>query len=252
MSQSLGATNSLYSHWPRRAGTRNSPVFEVALPAARAIFTTRHGGQSHGAFTSLNLGLNTPDDKEAVRQNIDAIKREFGLSSLQLLNQVHGDQLEEIEANDHGTIPIADAAVTVERNVGLLITGADCPTVVLASEHRLAALHCGWRPVASGLIEKVVRAFAGEKFDAAIGPGICQEHFEVGPDVIAAMGAGAESFTQGRQFDLIGAIRHRLEVAGADSVQVIDRCTYCEPDLFFSHRRDGNETGRQAGVAWRI
>jgi polyphenol oxidase len=29
-------------------------------------------------------------------------------------------------------------------------------------------------------------------------------------------------------------------------------CTLCgDPDLFFSHRRDGGVTGRQAGVVWR-
>jgi len=30
----------------------------------------------------------------------------------------------------------------------------------------------------------------------------------------------------------------------------VDACTSCRADLFFSHRRDGPETGRQAGVVW--
>lgn len=227
-------------------------MFEIALPAARAIFTTREGGVSAEPFSSRNLGLKTGDEKAIVRQNIDDLKRELGLSSMQLLNQVHGSYVERIEANDHGTIPIADAAVTSERGVGLLITGADCPTVILASEKRLAAVHCGWRPVSSGLIEKVVREFAGERFTAAVGPGICQEHFEVGPEVLEAMGPSASDFTVGRNFDLVGAIKHRLGHAGAGVVHGIDRCTFCEPELFFSHRRDGEQAGRQAGVAWRI
>jgi copper oxidase (laccase) domain-containing protein len=34
-------------------------------------------------------------------------------------------------------------------------------------------------------------------------------------------------------------------------VEVIERCVHCEPDTFFSHRRDGGVTGRQAGVIVR-
>ena len=27
-------------------------------------------------------------------------------------------------------------------------------------------------------------------------------------------------------------------------------CTSCNPELFYSHRRDGERTGRQAGLVW--
>jgi YfiH family protein len=194
----------------------------------------------------------TDDDEVVVRRNIDTLKRELGLESLQLLQQVHGDTVQTVTAATHGTIPIGDAAVTGERGVGLLITGADCPTVFLASEERLAALHCGWRPVAAGIIERAARSFAGARFEAAIGPGICQDHFEVGEEVVAAMGADGAAHTTGRQLDLRGVIRARLQRLGAGHIHTVDRCTHCEPEFFFSHRRDGAPTGRQAGVAWRI
>lgn len=227
-------------------------MFEVELPASRAIFTTRTGGHSAAPFDTRNLGLFTEDDEATVRRNIDALKDEFNLSTLQLLQQVHGEIVETVTPATHGTIPIADGAVTTERGAGLLITGADCPTVFLASEQRLAALHCGWRPVAGGIIEIAAQMFAGEPFHAAIGPGICQDHFEVGPEVIEAMGPDGTEHALGRQLDLIGVIRARLERAGAEHVHTVARCTHCEPELFFSHRRDGGATGRQAGVAWRI
>jgi YfiH family protein len=222
------------------------------MPAARAIFTTRLGGKSEGPYAARNLGLFTDDDDEVVSENINALKEELELEALQVLQQVHGDQVQLVGPASHGTIPIADAGVTTERDVGMLVTGADCPTVVMASENRLAIVHCGWRPVASDLIEKVAEEFGGEEFHAAIGPGICQKHFEVGPEVIEAMGPGAERFADGRQLDLVGLIADRLERAGADNVHTVKRCTYCEPELFFSHRRDAGVTGRQAGVAWRI
>jgi hypothetical protein len=44
--------------------------------------------------------------------------------------------------------------------------------------------------------------------------------------------------------------RRLLERAGVGEVEVSELCTSCEPELFYSHRRDGGDTGRQAGVVW--
>ncbi|MDQ3739924.1 MAG: polyphenol oxidase family protein, partial [Actinomycetota bacterium] len=46
--------------------------------------------------------------------------------------------------------------------------------------------------------------------------------------------------------------RERLLAAGVEQVHDSGLCTMCgDPSLFFSHRRDGGRTGRQAGIAWR-
>jgi YfiH family protein len=227
-------------------------MFEVDLPGARALFTTRLGGNSSGSFDSRNLGLLTEDDATVVRRNIDELKEELGLPTMQLLQQVHGDLIEHVSPATAGTIPIADGAITTERLAGILITGADCPAVMIASEHRLAALHCGWRPVAADIIEAAAEQFGDEEFEAAIGPGICVDHFEVGPEVIEAMGPDGVEHSSGRQLDLRAVIEARLRRAGAKHIHMVDRCTYCEPEYFFSHRRDNGVTGRQAGIAWRI
>jgi copper oxidase (laccase) domain-containing protein len=50
--------------------------------------------------------------------------------------------------------------------------------------------------------------------------------------------------------DLRVVARRLLAEAGVDDVAVSELCTSCEPDLFFSHRRDRGRTGRQAGIAW--
>lgn len=227
-------------------------MFEVPLPGARALFTTRLGGSSSAPFDSRNLGLLTDDDETVVSRNIDQLKGELDLPTMQLLQQVHGGAIEQVSSATIGTIPIADGAITTERLHGLLITGADCPAVMLASENRLAALHCGWRPVAAGILEEAVVHFNVEEIHAAIGPGICQDHFEVGQEVIDAMGEDGPTHADGRQLDLRGIIETRLKRAGVANVHIVDRCTHCEPEYFFSHRRDNGITGRQAGVAWRI
>lgn len=227
-------------------------MFEVDLPGSRVVFTTRTGGCSEGPFASRNLGVHTKDEPHLVTRNIELLRKDLELESIQLLRQVHGSVIEPLDRPGRADVPIADGAAVTERHRPLLVTGADCPSVFLASSERLIALHCGWRPVAGGIIEAAAELFEDEAFRAVIGPGICQEHFEVGPEVVQAMGERGEDFADGRQFDLPGMIRHRLERAGAGTVHVIDRCTFCEPELFFSHRRDGQLTGRQAGVAWRI
>ncbi|MBJ7457632.1 MAG: laccase domain-containing protein [Thermoleophilaceae bacterium] len=227
-------------------------MFEVPIPGGRALFTTRLGGSSTGSYASRNLGLLTDDDDVIVRGNIEQLKQELGLSTIQLLEQVHGDTIEEISSATTGTIPIADGMFTGERGMGMLITGADCPAAFLASETRLVALHCGWRPVAAGIVEKGAEVFRGERFEAVIGPGICQDHFEVGPEVVQEMGEDGVAHSDGRQLDLRGIIETRLKRAGAARVHTVDRCTHCEPEYFFSHRRDNGVTGRQAGIAWRV
>jgi YfiH family protein len=62
-------------------------------------------------------------------------------------------------------------------------------------------------------------------------------------------GHGPES-TPSRHLDLAAVARHQLRRAGlANSrVQVVDLCTACRPELFFSHRRDGGKTGRMMAV----
>lgn len=207
---------------------------------------------SDAPYDSRNLGLLTDDDETVVRRNIDQLKNELDLRAMQLLRQVHGAEIEDVSSATTGTIPIADGAITTERLHGLLITGADCPAVILASENRLAALHCGWRSVATGIIEQAVNHFNGEEIHAAVGPGICQDHFEVGQEVIDAMGEDGPAHADGRQLDLKGIIETRLLRSGAADVHIVDRCTHCEPEYFFSHRRDDGTTGRQAGVAWRV
>ena len=50
--------------------------------------------------------------------------------------------------------------------------------------------------------------------------------------------------------DLVAVARALLGRAGVESVESADLCTSCNPELFFSHRRDEGRTGRQAGIAW--
>jgi copper oxidase (laccase) domain-containing protein len=85
---------------------------------------------------------------------------------------------------------------------------------------------------------------------AAIGPGIGPCCYEVGEEVLAAFGGLGKDVADGRMLDLTEVARRLLADAGVTAVDAAGLCTSCEEDLFFSHRRDGERTGRQGGFAW--
>ena len=115
---------------------------------------------------------------------------------------------------------------------------------VLSSPTRVAMLHCGWRGLAAGILERALERF-DERPAASIGPGIGPCCYEVGQEVFAAFGMAVAA-----TIDLKAIARARLEAGGVEQINDVGMCTSCRPDLFFSHRRDGGVTGRQAGIAW--
>jgi YfiH family protein len=142
-----------------------------------------------------------------------------------------------------------DGQTTTLRGLALLIMVADCLPIALVSPSRVSMLHCGWRPLAGGIVEEAIAGF-DELPRAVIGPGIGQCHYEVGHEVLVEF-ADLDGVADGRMLDLKKVAAAKLRAAGVEDVQTVDRCTYCEEDEFFSHRRDKGVTGRQCGMVWR-
>ena len=71
----------------------------------------------------------------------------------------------------------------------------------------------------------------------------------VGEEVLAAF-SDVEGVSSGRMLDLTAVGRAQLAEAGVGEIRDSGLCTSCEQDLFYSHRRDGERTGRQAGLVW--
>jgi polyphenol oxidase len=229
----------------------------LELPGARAIFSTRQGGVSEGPYASLNLGILTDDAPEHVVENRARLAGEAGVDAARIVMgwQVHGTDLREWDGPDpqaaYGQpggkeLPRVDGHLTTEAGLGLLVLVADCYPVALSDGKRAAMLHCGWRPLAGGIIEKAVAAFDSPPA-AAVGPGVGGCCYEVGPEV-AERFAGVLGAVDGRMLDLRRVIDARLRAAGVSAIEHLDRCTSCEAELYFSHRRDRGLTGRQGGL----
>ncbi|MGI8580109.1 MAG: polyphenol oxidase family protein [Solirubrobacteraceae bacterium] len=224
------------------------------LPGAHVLFTTRLGGVSSGPYESLNLGLLTDDAPDDVRENRRKLSAFTGLPPTALAHghQVHGTSVRRVrEAPGADDEPEdADGQATALDRVAPMVLAADCLPIALATTGAVAMVHAGWRGLAGGVIEEGIAALrelaADGPITAAIGPGARPCCYEIGDEVRAALGQS------GRTADLPGAATERLAAAGVGPIHDVGLCTMCsDPKMFFSHRRDGGVTGRQAGLIWR-
>jgi len=220
------------------------------------VFTTRRGGVSEGPYASLNLGRKTGDDVERVDENrrracteIDADPERLALNY-----QVHSAVVRRAQESERGGVR-ADGLWTEEPGLPVLALSADCLPVALVRVNgatpAVCVLHAGRIGLLAGILEAGVTALGGT-LAAAIGPAIGPCCYEVGEEVATPYRArfGAE-IVRGRKLDLWQAAERVLRDAGVERVERFDLCTACNPELFFSHRRDGKPRGVQ-GVLARV
>lgn len=186
-----------------------------------------------------------------------AAEARFDPRLLRQARQVHGARVIDAAEYPEGAMAEADALVGGAGSiVGIRV--ADCVPILVAEETtgRVAAIHAGWRGTVAGVIAaamQALRAPAGARIIAAIGPCIGPCCFEVGADVgrTIAEAAGSDSViarTSGEKMfvDLRKAVRLMLLREGLpnDAIEDVAGCTRCEKDLFFSYRREGAASGR--------
>lgn len=236
------------------------PVILPDWPApacVKALQTTRLGGVSQGSYASLNLGDHVKDLPQHVAANRQLLSP-YLPSEPVWLNQVHGVRV--IDAALSSCLESADASFSTRKQVVCVTMTADCLPVLLCDQAGsvVAAVHAGWRSLCDGVIEATVKAMPVEPATlmAWLGPAIGPQAFEVGSEVRAqfmAQDAQAEHAFQahGEKWlgDLYTIARQRLSRLGVTQVYGGGRCTYGEPETFFSFRRDG-DTGRMASLIW--
>jgi YfiH family protein len=176
--------------------------------------------------------------------------------------QVHEADVFEARSPVGPIRPRADALFSTVRGLSIGIVTADCVPILLATEDgsAVAAIHAGWRGLASGVIEAGLRAIGsaakGMSFAAAVGPaarGCCYEVDDPVREALADNYAGSleEFLAPGRpgryQLDLPCLATRILIENGVDQNQIGLQnrvCTICDADRFESYRRDGVDSGR--------
>ena len=181
---------------------------------------------------------------------------------LATLRQIHSDHW--IVADGHpGCLGAGDALISDRPGLFLGIRTADCVPILIADPVRkaVAAVLAGWRGAARAIAAKVVKAMQ-ERFQSrpedlvvALGPAICGECYEVGPEVARLFEPWAPGISQARagaRLDLSAICRRQLCEAGVRPEQIATSglCTRCMPTEFFSYRR-GDRGGRMLSVIAR-
>lgn len=244
------------------------PLFIAAdWPAptrVHACVTTRRGGCSSGPWRAFNLATHVGDAPTAVERNRQLLAAALELpSEPQWLDQVHGCTV--TEARSDGIVRTADACWSATPGVVCTVLTADCLPVLLCDRagSMVAAVHCGWRGLAAGMLAAAVQQFAAPRGEllAWLGPAIGPGAFEVGPEVRAAFlarhdGAAVRAaFTPshdgapGYHADLYALARAELFRLGVHAVHGGGWCTFEMSKSFFSYRRDG-VCGRMANLIW--
>lgn len=223
-------------------------------------FSTRIGGVSEGCFASLNLGRKWGDDPEKVNENHRRLAAHAGFApgELTTVRQVHGSEVEKITAS-HATGALdrpRDALISNVAGRTIGIYTADCVPVLLAdvASGWVGAVHAGWRGTVAQILSKTIAELvtAGVQpanLRLAIGPSIRSCCFEVDEDVAGHFAARDVVRAAGKKphVDLQRANRKQAELAGVDLEHIDDVaiCTCCNPQQFFSYRRDGKSSGQQ-------
>jgi hypothetical protein len=230
-------------------------VIRWPLEGYEVAFTTRVGGVSAGPYASLNLGRKSGDDVARVDENRRIACEAIGadLEKLALNFQVHSDRVRRAAPGARGEH--ADGLWTDEAGLPVLAMSADCLPVAVArvgsDVPAVAVLHVGWRGLLAGIVAAGAQALEGARLAAAIGPGIGPCCYEVGEEVAAPFRARfGDDVAQDGRLDLWTSAERALRAAGIERVDRFDRCTACEPETFFSHRRDAGRTGRQGVIAY--
>jgi purine-nucleoside/S-methyl-5'-thioadenosine phosphorylase / adenosine deaminase len=240
--------------WRERGGVR---WLEAELPGARAAFSTRIGGVSEAPYDALNVAILTGDEPERVGENRRRLTDSLERDSVGVVmgRQVHGTNLQRHEGPQDPRVYAdvvrspdeVDAQATSNPDLTPLVMVADCLPVAMAGKGGVAMAHCGWRGLVSGIVDEAASAVGAQA--AAIGPGIGPCCYEVGEEVLTAF-EDLDGVARGRMLDLTAVATALLERAGVDAVESSGLCTSCNTELFYSHRRDGERTGRQAGLVW--
>lgn len=241
-------------------------------------FSTRVGGTSKLPHTaSLNLAFGRGDDDKTVLDNLTLFANALGFDAQSIVScpQIHSSIVKKVGLADQGKGYYAatdfecDGYVTTSQDVTLGVKTADCVPVLLAAEDKngqvfaVSALHAGWRGTAKNIVSSGVDSLIEfgampERIFAAIGPCINQCCFEVGSDckdeILRSLGSCFDEFivSNGDKYypDLTKINRRLLTLCSIPeaNIDTCDLCTYCNPELFYSHRFSSGVRGSMLSV----
>lgn len=184
-----------------------------------------------------------------------AVKLKMLSSQIYYLKQIHSEKVVFIDENTElSQIGPADALVTDRKDILIGVRTADCVPILIHDPERevVAAIHAGYKGILAGVIQNTIAIMTerlgcqAKDFIWGIGPAICINHYEVGPDVIHYFKdkfrdrfVYRTDLGERPHLDIKASAKMILTDLGLDEHNGMDigLCTYERDDLFFSYRR---------------
>ena len=179
---------------------------------------------------------------------------------IQYMEQVHGDNIESVQAHNAKPKTNTDALFTTEDNIALAALTADCMPIALSriDGSEFSIIHAGWKGLLSGIIEKSISSFTSDPslISAWIGPSISCRNYEVDTEFyenfISKDKESISNFIKKDStkwlFNLQGEAERILKKFNVNT-QMTRICTY-DSDLLYSFRKEQTQN-RLVSIIWR-
>lgn len=167
---------------------------------------------------------------------------EYPKSGVYRLIQKHTNRI--VSARDDLQVPADGIFSNIPEDI-LVIRTADCIPLFLFDGTTSAVLHLGWRGIVGGIIANIPKSIPNLDFAKTrivIGPGIGKCCFEVSPEVALIFNNIYRIKKEEKYYiDLESMVIDELKKTGFNNIYSLDACTYCESDIFYSYRREGED-----------
>ena len=233
----------------------------------KAGFFTRNGGVSKKENYSLNCSLNCKDTKINVRKNINICLKNLNIKKkVKFISQIHSNKIIRINKENIDKKYSGDGLITNNKQIALGVLTADCCPIFIFDKNKkyICALHSGWKGTLKNIAAKSVGYFVKQKINkknivVLIGPCLSFKNFEVSKDFkdkFINKNKKYSIFFKHKNknkdlFNLRRLINYQFEELGIKNIYNINRDTFSNKRIFFSHRRESQkfrDTGRMLNI----
>ena len=227
-------------------------------------FFTRLSGLSKKEFKSLNCSTSNKDNKKTVLKNRLIAMKNLNLNKkkLILIKQTHSSKVIRINESNLDQIIEADGIITSLNNIVLGILTADCAPIFIYDDKNkfVCNLHSGWKGSLNNISQKAMKIF--DKYQikrknliAIVGPCLGVKNYEVDKHFQKKFVDTDIKYTKFFKyknkkkfyFNLRALINFQLSELGLKKIYNINRDTYSNDNLFFSHRRATHKGQKNTG-----
>lgn len=217
----------------------------------------RHGGVSKGLCGTLNVGDGGNDRSDNVKVNRDLIRQSINVPKIVFPHQTHGANVERITAKNLDKTAQADALFTTEKGVALAVAHADCQAAIFYDpvHEAIGVAHAGWRGLAQNIYARLLESMHREigtqpqNLIVCISPSLGPDHAEYKNYKQDFPSEFLPFQVKPNHFDFWALGKKQLATLGLldKNIEITEMCTFCNPDDYFSYRRE-KETGRHGTV----